>query len=62
MGGDSNMASAGLSTSFYEGSCNADVAAIVTRSMQESSERSNVVPPAVLRLFFHDAMVQVACI
>ncbi|MCO5597852.1 hypothetical protein L7F22_051937 [Adiantum nelumboides] len=46
-----------LSPDFYAGTC-PDVAGIVSRSIGASSAQSNVVAPSILRLFFHDALVQ----
>ncbi|KAI5058471.1 hypothetical protein GOP47_0026641 [Adiantum capillus-veneris] len=46
-----------LSPDFYASTC-PDVAGIVSRSVAASSAQSNVVAPSILRLFFHDALVQ----
>lgn len=46
-----------LSPDFYASTC-PDVAGIVSRSIISSSSQSNVVAPSILRLFFHDALVQ----
>ncbi|KAH7277644.1 hypothetical protein KP509_39G060700 [Ceratopteris richardii] len=46
-----------LSKDFYSDTC-PDVGDIVTRSIAASAARSNVVAPSILRLFFHDALVQ----
>lgn len=52
-----SLSSCQLSSDFYQNTC-PDVASIVTQSITASATRSNVVPPSVLRLFFHDALVQ----
>lgn len=46
-----------LSPDFYASTC-PDVVGIVSRSIAASSAQSNVVAPSILRLFFHDALVQ----
>lgn len=48
---------ASLSSNFYADSC-PNVAGIVTSSINSSAQQTNVVAPSLLRLFFHDALVQ----